>query len=137
MTGLGLTRVQPFRDRDFHLDPIDLALALFKGINRTCRAAGAKLVVMKFGAFLHQTGKDKLRDFVLTDQATRLEAGITKQVQGAHYLDLDAAFKRKGLTASTLTLPEDAYHWNHKGHIASAHILAEFLGARGLLMEAP
>ena len=135
MAELGLVRLSPFKGEPLRVDAIDLALDIFGALNRRCRKAGATLVVMKFGTFLHSFGKDKLRDFVLRDQATRLERGLAARAPGAHYLDLDATFRARGLGLETLTLPEDDYHWNEKGHAEVARRLYAYLLDHGLLGE--
>ena len=116
---------------------MDLALDIFAALNRRCRDAGATLVVMKFGAFLHAFGQDKLRDFVLRDQAARLQRGLAVTAPGAHYLDLDADFGARGLGLKELTLPEDGYHWNPRGHTEAARRLSAYLLSQGLLGARP
>lgn len=136
LSSAGLIRLAPFTREELKRDAVDLALEIFAALNRRCQEVGATLVVMKFGAFLHTFGEDKLRDFVLRDQATRLERGIADGIPTAHYLDFDAALRGRGLALQDVTLAEDRYHWNARGHAEAARGLSAYLLGKGLLGEA-
>jgi hypothetical protein len=101
-------------------DPVDLTIAIMQEMSRECANHQCRLVVMKFGNFLWPG------DPRFDARAKRINEGVSKRL-GLAYLDLDAEYTTRGVTAGELLEGNDDGHWNAHGHRVSATILHDFL----------
>ena len=106
------------------VDPFELIRALIEEMDRLCRAAGCRLVVMKFGTTLSP------RSARLLEVERRFESRVGPL--GLPYLDLDEVFAARGLSARNVVTPPDG-HWNVAGHRETASALHRFLVDGGFL----
>ncbi|MCH8045073.1 MAG: hypothetical protein IID44_15285 [Planctomycetes bacterium] len=100
---------------------VRLTVRIIQEMEKECAAAGARLVVMKFGLF-------QVPD---NSSARALDSSFTKRLeehQGKSlFLDLDARFRDQAITKEELVEGNHDGHWNAHGHRVVADMLHEFL----------
>ncbi len=107
-------------------DPVDLTVEIMQAMSRECAGRHCQFIVMKFGNFLHPN------DPRWDETAGRFNDEISNRL-GLPYLDLDAEYAARGVTARELLEGNDDGHWNAHGHRVSAEILHDFLANRKLV----
>lgn len=104
------------------VDPLDVTLALIERMDAECARHDCRLVVMKFGRFLpeHQDNPELIR------YERQLEVDLIDRLE-IPYLDLDAQFAARQVSAEALLEGNDDGHWNAEGHRLVAELLHAFL----------
>jgi lysophospholipase L1-like esterase len=120
---LPASRSEPFL---VNVDPIELTCAVLQRMERACVDHDCRLVIMKFGRFLHPDHPGVL------SLEEKFERTLAKH-EHPLYLDLDEAFEREGYSPRSLLEGNDDGHWNAHGHEATAEILESYLLDGGLL----
>ena len=109
----------------FKGNPLKLAVPLIDRMARECRAHDAKLLVMKFGAYMFSAGQNG-------DFADRRFRELLEPVTGIARFDLDADLNRRGVTGEQLKAGRHK-HWNATGHQWVADALRDNLAKQALL----
>jgi lysophospholipase L1-like esterase len=101
-------------------DPVELTIAIMQAMARECSEHQCRFVVMKFGSFLRPN------DPRWAAMGERFQDAISNRL-GLPYVDVDAQYDARGITAEELLEGNDDGHWNAHGHQLSAAILHDFL----------
>jgi len=97
--------------------PVHISAVIIDSMHQKCEQAGAKLVIMKFGAFLDD--KWKPHDGPLLEEFSRFP--------NWNLLDLDREFEKLKISRTSVLEGNYRHHWNAYGHRRVAESLHGFL----------